>query len=228
MTNTNTLVIGDGHIPFAHRDYLDFCVDVRKRYGCGRVCHVGDIVDNHAVSFHDHDPDGMSAGDELKAARKELLQWAKAFPRVDYAIGNHDALASRKAYAAGIPVGFMKNFRQIYGLPASWRFDYSFTYDRGPHAWRLTHGTGTSGHDAAYKSAGGARISTAQGHLHSAFGVKFHASDKDIIWGMQVGCGINRRAYAFDYGRDFKDKPILGCGVVLEGGRVPLCVPMPL
>jgi hypothetical protein len=68
----------------------------------------------------------------------------------------------------------------------------------------------------------------AQGHIHTAGGVKFHASPKDIIWGLQVGCGIDRKSYAFQYGRDFKDKPILGCGVVLENGRVPVFEPMEL
>jgi hypothetical protein len=43
-----------------------------------------------------------------------------------------------------------------------------------------------------------------------------------------VACGIDRKAYAFNYGRDFKDKPVLGCGVVLENGRIPMFVPMPM
>lgn len=224
MTNPNTLVIGDTHLPFTHRDYLAFCRHVQAHYKCKRVTHVGDIVDNHAISFHDQDPDGHAGGAELKIARKELVRWIKAFPRVDCAIGNHDALAARKAYSNGLPAAYLKSFGEVLGTPAGWRYNFSWKYGN----WRLSHGTGSSGHDAAFKVSVSARISTAQGHIHTAAGVKYHASDKDILWGMQVGCGLDRKAYAFNYGRDFKDKPILGCGVVLENGTLPLFIPMPM
>jgi len=45
---------------------------------------------------------------------------------------------------------------------------------------------------------------------------------------MSVGCGIDRRSYAFAYGKDFKKKPILGCGVVMEKGRYAQFIPMQL
>ena len=227
MKHPNTLIIPDTHLPFTHRDFLDFCVDTGRAYGCKRVCHVGDVGDFHSISFHDSDPDGMSGGAELSALKKALRPWVKAFPVVFAALGNHDALAMRKAYANGIPSAYMRGFNEVLGLPAKWRFDFEWVF-RDRHTWRLTHGTGSSGHDAAFKVAVSHRISTAQGHIHTAAGVKFHASSKDILWGMQVGCGIDRRAYAFNYGRDFPSKPILSCGVVLEGGTLPLVVPMAL
>ena len=220
----NTLIIGDTHLPFTHRDYLAFCRHTADKYRIKRVCHVGDIVDNHAISFHDHDPNGMSPEAELLAARKELKRWVKAFPNVHCAIGNHDELGRRKAYTHGLPSQYLRSFSQVLDLPASWRFQFEWRFGN----WRMTHGTGSSGHDAAFKQAVSSRISTAQGHIHTAAGVKFHASSKDILWGLQVACGIDRKAYAYNYGRDFKDKPILGCGVVLDNGRVPLFEPMAL
>ena len=220
----NTLVIPDLHQPFTHRDFLEFCKETEKRYKCQRVVSTGDIVDCHSTSFHKPDPSGMSAGAELEASIIELRPWKKAFPRMDIAWGNHDAIIRRKAHEHGLPKAYFKSFSEAYELPKAWRFDWEFTYGN----WRLRHGTGTSGHDAAFKQAIGGRISTVQGHLHSSAGVKYHASSKDILWGMQVGCGIDRKSYAFAYGRDFKDKPILGCGVVLDNGRVPLFEPMPL
>lgn len=222
--NPNTLIVADTHLPFTHRDYLDFCRDTYREYGCGRACHVGDIVDNHAISFHDHDPEGLSPKEELELCRKRLLPWFRAFPELYCAIGNHDELHRRKAFSDGIPTGYLKSFAEAYETPRGWRFAFEHRFG----SWRLIHGTGTSGHDAAFKSAMSGRISTAQGHIHTAAGVKFHASTTDILWGMQVGCGIDRKSYAFRYGRDFKDKPILGCGVVAENGRIPLFVPMPL
>jgi len=224
MINNNTLVIGDTHLPFVHRHYLEFCKGVEREYGIKRVCHVGDIVDNHSISFHDHDPDGMSPGDELKAAQSTLKRWTRAFPNVMCAVGNHDELGRRKAYAHGLPKAYMRSFREIYGLPDTWRFRFEWRFGN----WRMTHGTGSSGHDGAFKRAVSGRISTAMGHIHTAASVKHHASSKDIIWAMQVGCGIDRKSFAYNYGRDFADKPILGCGVVLENGTLPLFVPMPM
>jgi len=221
---SNALIIADTHLPFVHREYLGFCKETQRRYGCTNVCHVGDVVDNHAISFHDPDPNGMSPAEELRLVRKELKRWFRAFPKVKAAIGNHDELHRRKAYRDGIPDGFLKSFKDAFEAPAGWQFGFEWRFGN----WRLIHGTGTSGHDAAFKSAISGRISTAQGHIHTAAGVKFHASNKDIIWGMQVACGIDRKAYAFNYGRDFKDKPVLGCGVVLENGRIPMFVPMPM
>lgn len=224
MTNPNTLIIGDTHAPFTKAGYLDFCNDARKKYGCKRVCHVGDIVDNHAISFHEHDPEGRSAGDELALARREVKKWAKAFPKVDCAIGNHDELIRRQAFTAGLPSAYLKSFRDAYEAPVGWRFQFNWNYGN----WQLTHGTGSSGHDAAYKAAFSARISTAMGHIHTGASVKYHASNHDIIWAMLVGSGISRTAYAFNYGRDFKDKPIVSLGLVLEGGKLAMVLPMDL
>lgn len=221
----NTLILPDTHIPFHHPNLLPWVREIAHDYKVKRVCHVGDIVDNHAISFHDHDPDGMSPGDELIAARKELTRWVKAFPNVHCAVGNHDELGRRKAYDTGIPTAYYKSFADVLGLPSTWLFRFNWLFDGN---WQLTHGTGSSGHDAAFKLAMNHRISTAAGHIHTAAGVKFHASNKDIIWSLQVGCGIDRKSYAFSYGRDFITKPILGCGLVLEGGKLPIFLPMPL
>ena len=63
----SVLVIGDTHLPFSHRNYLDFCVEIGKRCKCSQVVHIGDLVDLHSMSFHDSkDPDGFSPGDEFR------------------------------------------------------------------------------------------------------------------------------------------------------------------
>jgi len=48
----NILIIGDTHIPFHKKNYLNFCKDVQKKYKCKRIIHIGDEVDNHALSYH--------------------------------------------------------------------------------------------------------------------------------------------------------------------------------
>ncbi len=224
MRILNRGIIGDRHLPFTHPDYLDFCHETFKSYGCKVFTDIGDGLDHHAISYHEKDPTGRSPGDEYKKAKKMMRPWFKAFPKGDWCLGNHDLLIFRKAYTAGLPVEFMKTFAEIYDAPSGWNFELDFDYGN----WGACHGTGNSGHDAAFKAAMSARQSRACGHTHIAGGVRFHASPRDLIWGLNVACGIDRKSYAFAYGKDFKDKPMLGCGVVLEGGTLPLFIPMPL
>ena len=66
------------------------------------------------------------------------------------------------------------------------------------------------------------------GHSHSFAGVCYMASRNDMIFGMNVGCGIdNVDAYAFAYGTHFPKKPTrISCGIVLDGGETAVVVPM--
>lgn len=224
MSRGNVGVIGDRHAPFTHPGYLDFCNDTFKEYRCGTIVDIGDGTDQHALSFHGSDPSGKSAKCEMKEAKKELVRWYKAFPKAKSCIGNHDARIARKAFAGGIPTEFLRPLREIYEAPAGWEFGFQFEFD----GVLYKHGNGTSGHNAAFVLAKACRMPVVAGHVHTAAGVHFHACEKDIIFGMNVGCGIDRHTYAFAYGADHKSKPILGCGVVLENGKLPIFVPMPL
>ena len=47
------LVIGDLHLPFVKDGYLEFCIWVYKKYNCTEVVFIGDILDNHASSYHE-------------------------------------------------------------------------------------------------------------------------------------------------------------------------------
>ena len=68
-------------------------------------------------------------------------------------------------------------------------------------------------------------MSAVIGHAHSYLGVKYNANPRNIVFGMNVGCGIDIDAYAMRYGKYFKLKPTLGCGVVIsktEAYSVPM------
>jgi predicted phosphodiesterase len=96
------LVIADTQHPFQHEDYLAFLKAVAKKFETNTVVHVGDEVDHHALSDFDKDPDGMSAGDELKKAIDELKPYYKAFPKMYLCESNHTSRIFRKAYKVGI------------------------------------------------------------------------------------------------------------------------------
>lgn len=205
------LVISDLHEPFTHEGYLDFCLRKQGEYGCGSVVFLGDVVDNHALSFHDHDPSGRSAGDELELARFSLAKWHRKFPNAKVCIGNHDARAHIRAFKYGIPRSILRSLREIYDTP-SW--DYQFRHEIGGVLY--LHGTRYSGMTAHRRIAMENRQSTVIGHIHAHAGVCYLASHLDLIFGMNAGCGIDENAYAMDYGKDFQIKPVVGCGVVVS------------
>ena len=45
----------------------------------------------------------------------------------------------------------------------------------------------------------------------------YFANEDAMIFGMSVGCGVDRHTAAMDYGIKFTSKPIIGCGVVIDG-----------
>ena len=46
------LVIGDLHLPAEREDYLQFCRDLKKKYKTNMTVFIGDVIDHHAISFH--------------------------------------------------------------------------------------------------------------------------------------------------------------------------------
>jgi predicted phosphodiesterase len=206
-------IIGDTHEPFCHKDYLNFCSDTFNKYRVNQIVHIGDLVDNHAISFHDHDPNGYSSGQEAELAQKALQKWYKTFDKVSVLIGNHCKLPYRQGVSKNIPAKFLKTYEDVWEAPKGWQWYNDLEID---HV-RYTHGTGSSGQNGAINRAIRSRQSSVIGHIHSFGGVNYHASENDIIFGLNVGCGIETRAYAFEYGKPFVNKPTLGCGVVING-----------
>jgi len=209
------LVIADTHIPFERKGYLEFCKRIYKDEGCNQVVHIGDLVDNHAISYHEHDPNGRSDIDEMEQADKKLKKWFKAFPEVSLCRGNHDRLVDRKGRTTGLCDRRFRPFREMWNLPKGWKDDFDFVID----GVLYTHGTGYSGKTAHIMAAFDNRMSTVIGHLHSVLGFEYLANSKSLIFGMAVGCGIDDKKYAFEYGKGFRRKPIVGCGVVSYAKR---------
>lgn len=216
-------IIGDTHEPFTHKDYRDFCNETFNKYKVERIVHIGDEIDNHAISFHDSDPNGMSAESEAVKAQEAMDKWYRAFPEVSVIIGNHTALPFRQANAAGLPKRFIKTYEEAWQAPKGWKWHNEIEID---HV-KYVHGMGCSGQNGAINLAIRSRQSTVIGHIHSFAGVNYHANNNDLIFGMNTGCGIDVHAYAFEYAKPFVNKPTLGCGIVIEGQEA-IFVPMKL
>lgn len=205
----NILVVGDLHEPFCKQTYLDFCVDTYKSYDCTHVIFIGDIIDNHFSSYHETDPDGMSAKDELEVAITHVHEWVDAFPDADVCIGNHDRLIARKAFSGGISALWLREYNDVLNAPG-WNFQEEFEYDNV----RYIHGEQGTARNRAKKDL----ISTVQGHRHAEAYVEFFVGKNFRIFGMQVGCGISHRSYAMAYAKA-GPKPAIGAGLVLNNGE---------
>lgn len=213
-------IIPDLQEPFAHRDALDFIRAVVKKERPTIMVNIGDEADFHALSDWDHDPDGYSAGDELKECIKKLKNWYGEFPEMKVCISNHTARPFRKAFKHGIPKAFIRDYHEFLCAPKGWQWADSWEIDGVVYE----HGEGFSGREGAIKAALANMQSTVIGHIHSFAGIQYSANSKHLIFGFNVGCLIDRHAYAFNYGAKMKNKPILGCGIVDRG--IPKFIPM--
>lgn len=218
-------IIGDTHIPYVHRKYLSHCRETFEAHGVTRVIHIGDLIDHHALSFHDSEPVLQGAKGERIDARRALEPWYEAFPKMEIIVGNHDRIPARQLKRVGMdPEVYLRTASEIYGFPPGW-VEREYVFSNGVH---YHHGE-TAVADFGYGKDARARMcNTVSGHAHGNFGVSYTATDHRLVFGMGVGCGIDVRSMAFAYGKHFRRKPIVGCGVVLDDGRLPVCFPLNL
>lgn len=217
------LVVGDLHAPFIKEGYLEHCKNISEKYQTNHTIFIGDIIDNHYSSFHATDPDGYGAGEELDRALDHIEKWYDQFPKADVILGNHDRIIMRKAFASGLSKRWIKEFSEVLETPG-WTFDLEFEYDDVLYI----HGEGGGGEKGAINKALNRRKSVVQGHWHTQNHINWNVSDYDRIFGMQIGCGIDDKAYALAYAKYNIKKSIISCGVVLDNGMLPILEPMHL
>ena len=209
------LVIGDLHCPAVHPEYLNFNIQLKEKFNVTDVVFIGDIVDNHSTSYHEHNPNLPSPIDELKKAKEELAKWYKAFPNAVVTIGNHDLLYKRKITSGGLPIDIMKPFEQILGVD-KWKVvnDYVIgnTY--------FTHGTGLSQRTIKEKALR-LQKSVVCGHLHSKCYID-HISQNLFV--SHIGCGIDFKALNYEYAKGGVNEPILSSLIIMNG--LPILIKM--
>ena len=208
------LIIGDLHAPFVLDGYLEHCEDVYAKYNCNQVIFIGDILDNHAFSYHEPDPDGLSPGSELVMAKKFVKEWYRAFPKADVLIGNHDRMASRKAMTGGVPSAWIRSYNDVLGTP-NWNWVETIVYDNVLYE----HGEGGQAKTKAKNNM----MSSVCGHIHTEAYVQWFVGKRFRVFGMQVGCGVDAKTYAAAYAKNFK-KQAIGCGVVVGGHTAINCL----
>jgi predicted phosphodiesterase len=206
-------IIGDCHMPFTLKGYLQFCYDTFKQYNVNQVMMIGDLVDHHALSRFQTEVDAMGGRSEYTLAIEMIKDMIVLFPSLKLTLGNHDNIPKRQAATLGLHSGFIKSFSEAYELPDTWIVDTEFLIDDVIYK----HGLCSGGANGTLQHAINARHSIAIGHKHSCGGVRYNDNGYTRIFGLDCGCGINRKAYAFAYGKEMTSKPALGCGIVIDG-----------
>lgn len=207
-------IIGDTHIPYCLDGYMEFCKTTFDEWQVDTVIHIGDLVDHHALSFHDAEPTLKGINGELMDARIELQPWYDTFPELVLINGNHDLIPARQLTKIGMDAEvWMKPLGEIYEFPEGWSIEDEIEID----GVLYHHGYTAGGVNGFRNDAKARMVSTVSGHCHGNAGVSATASHHRLVVGMAVGCGVDNRSMAMAYGRTFKNKPIISCGIVIEG-----------
>lgn len=214
----NVLVIGDIHEPFCLDGYMEFCREQQEKFNCGTVVFIGDIIDNHASSFHESETEADGPEKELDAAKVAIANWYKVFPVAIVIIGNHDRMAFRKAKSGGVAKQWVRDYSEVLKTP-----NWTFTEQVIINNVCLNHGEGGT----ARMKMKNESMSQVQGHLHAQAYIEYSVGARLKIFGFQVGCGVDDNSYAMAYGKHFK-KSVISCGVILNKGTLPILITMDL
>lgn len=221
--NDKILVISDLHIPYHHPDSIDFLREIKRVYKPDRIINIGDEVDNHAMSFHDSDPDLHSASQELLLARKYIKQLERLFPKMDLIESNHGSLYYRKAKTHGIPKCAILPYNDLLGVGKGWKWypELILKMSNGQKCY-FHHGRATD----VTKVSREYGMPAVQGHYHEKFKIEYWANTEQLCWGLQVGCLADDKSLALAYNNTNLKRPIVGCGIIIGG--LPHLLPMVL
>ena len=125
----NYLVISDLHIPYHHRDSFDFLECVYNYYQCTRVLNVGDLIDHHAGSYHESEPDALSPEQEYLDSKKYAQELQHIFPEMIIAEGNHDKIPKRKLVTSGLPASMVHDYNALYDLKDTWKWKDRYLFN---------------------------------------------------------------------------------------------------
>lgn len=206
------LSIGDLHLPVDHPGYLEFCLELKRKYRTNVTVFKGDIADQQAISFYANNPNCPGPSDEYQLTYQSIQRWKNAFKKAKVCIGNHDNRVLKAASSVNIPPIYLRTFSEVWNTP-QWEWKEYFIIDDVYYF----HGEGQSGMHPAFNAMKKLSMSCVMGHVHAASGIKWQTGKLHRHFGMDTGCGIEVEAYQFAYGKHCLNRPVLSAGVVIDG-----------
>lgn len=221
MKYKRILVIPDLHIPYHHKQSLEFLDAVNELYKPDKVVCLGDEVDWHTISFHDNDPDlPFSPSKELETSIDYLKDFYLVFPRVDVIESNHGSLYYRKGKHHGLPRKLFRSYREVMEAPKNWKWYFDLVLNTPLDKVYFHHGHKKN----VLANSKDRAMNYVQGHHHSTMDIQYWGNSDRIFWGMTAGCLIDDKEYAFNYNKSSIPRPMLGCAMINDG--VPELIPM--
>jgi predicted phosphodiesterase len=208
---SRVLVISDLHEPVTHPGAFQFCQDLYEQWDCDSVVFIGDVVDWHGISFHAAHPAAPGPKQEYLLAKERVGRWVDAFPIAKVCIGNHDERPQRLAASVNIPEEFLLSYNAMWGCP-----QWDWAHDHLIDDIYYFHGTG---HGGLYPAANVQKLiakSVVMGHVHSRSNINYVMTPHKRFFGMDTGCLIDDKAYAFAYGRHMRRRSALSAAVVID------------
>ena len=217
------LVISDTHFPYNHPDVIAFLRHLKQKHKPDKIVHIGDEIDWHSISFHDHDPDLMSPSDELQTAINRLKPLYKLFPCVDVMESNHGSLVYRMGKVHGLPRAVFKSYREVIEAPKGWQWhrDLILKSSNGQQIY-FCHGLSADG----LKLSQSMGMCVTQGHFHEKFEIRYWGNKLGLYWSAMIGCLVDDSTLAFEYNKVNLKRPLIGCLVIRDG--LPVLEPMVL
>lgn len=213
--NKRVLLISDQHFPYNHPDIIAFLTAIKKRYRPDRIINLGDELDYHAISFHNHDPDLMSPSDELQTAINRITPLYKLFPKMDLLESNHGSLVYRKGKFGGLPMDVFKSYREVLGAPKGWNWHRELIITLSDKSQLyLCHGKIND----VLRHSQMIGMNVCVGHFHERFEIRHWTSKTGKLhWGMVSGCLIDDGSLAYAYNKQNIQRPIIGTSIIIEG-----------
>lgn len=222
MNHKRILVISDMHLPYQHKDSIKFLKEIKKEFKPDTITSIGDLLDQHALSFHDSSPELYSAGHELDKAKEYVKELESIFPKLIEVDSNHSSMIYRRALKHGLPRAYLKDYGDFLETKKwKWVDDLTLTMSNGQRCF-FTHGRSAD----VLKVSQTMGMSAVQGHYHTKFVISWWANPDNLFFGMNVGCLIDQKSMAFNYAKNFRTRFIIGCGIIIDG--IPRLLPMVL
>lgn len=214
------LVIPDLHCPYHDKRAFNFLENLKRVHKPDIIINLGDLVDFHAISFHDSDQELFSAGHELEKAIEHLQELHKLFPKMHILESNHDSLLFRKFKANGLPIRALRPLPDLFGTKNwEWWDTIVLATKMGPVMFK--HGMSA----IAGKLAKDAGMSTIEGHYHTKFHISWFKNSVRSYYSSHVGCLVDLDSLAFVYRKSNIAEFVLGALIIHKDG-FPELIPL--
>lgn len=208
------LCIPDLQAPYHHKKAIEFLANVKLDIKPDFVVCLGDELDQYTLSRYTASPDAPSAGAEYDKAMDLWRQVYNLFPRAIGVTSNHVERVAKRAAESGIPRAYLKDVTEFMRAPEGWKWANFWDID----GIRFEHGERAGGGPNGLRNLVLANIcNTAIGHHHESPGTIWVSNGKKVLWGLNAGCLVDEHSHGLTYTKNNKHKPVLGCGVIIDG-----------